>query len=106
MPLEYQAGTPPRVVTVPYEEDLAALLEDIIAVSAQAQVVVLILHWGIHFFPEVIADYQTTVAHAAFDAGADLILGHHARVSRIRFIAEQGRHICLGEFVYQAGGGV
>ena len=81
-PMEYQAGTPPRVVTVPYEEDLAALLEDIAAVKTKAQVVVLILHWGIHFIPKVIADYQTTIARAAFDAGVDLILGHHAHVPK------------------------
>jgi poly-gamma-glutamate synthesis protein (capsule biosynthesis protein) len=30
----------------------------------------------------VIADYQRTVAQAAFDAGADLILGHHAHVPK------------------------
>jgi poly-gamma-glutamate synthesis protein (capsule biosynthesis protein) len=81
-PMEYQAGTPPRVVTVPYEDDLAAMLADITAVRAQADVVVLMLHWGIHFIPKVIADYQTTVARAAFDAGAHLILGHHAHLPK------------------------
>jgi Bacterial capsule synthesis protein PGA_cap len=30
----------------------------------------------------VIADYQRTVAQAAFEAGADLILGHHALVPK------------------------
>jgi poly-gamma-glutamate synthesis protein (capsule biosynthesis protein) len=36
----------------------------------------------VHFVPRVIADYQRTVAKAAFDAGADLILGHHAHVPK------------------------
>ena len=79
---EYQAGTPPRVVTIPYEEDLAMLREDIQKARQQAHVVVLSVHWGIHFIPRVIADYQPLVAHAAFDMGADLILGHHAHVPK------------------------
>ena len=47
-----------------------------------ADAVVLSLHWGVHFVPRLIADYQRTVAQAAFDAGADLILGHHAHVPK------------------------
>ncbi len=81
-PHDYQAGVPPRVVTVPYEEDLAAMVEDIAAARKTANVVVLSLHWGIHFIPRVIADYQVAVAKAAFAAGADLILGHHAHTPK------------------------
>jgi poly-gamma-glutamate capsule biosynthesis protein CapA/YwtB (metallophosphatase superfamily) len=39
--------------------------------------VVVSLHWGIHYFRAAIAGYQPAVAHAAIDAGADIILGHH-----------------------------
>ena len=81
-PFDYQAGVTPRVVTVPYEEDLAGLIDDIGAAKKSADVVVLSLHWGIHFIPRVIADYQVTVANAAFKAGADLILGHHAHTPK------------------------
>lgn len=81
-PFDYQPGVPPRVVTVPYEEDLAAMVGDIAAAKKAAHVVVLSLHWGIHFIPRVIADYQVAVAKAAFEAGADLILGHHAHVPK------------------------
>jgi poly-gamma-glutamate capsule biosynthesis protein CapA/YwtB (metallophosphatase superfamily) len=38
------------------------------------------VHWGIHFIPAVIADYQRDVAHAAIDAGADAVIGHHAHI--------------------------
>jgi poly-gamma-glutamate synthesis protein (capsule biosynthesis protein) len=79
---DYQAGVPPRTVTVPYEEDLKGMLDDIAAAKKAAHVVVVSLHWGIHFIPRVIADYQTIVAKAAFEAGADLILGHHAHVPK------------------------
>jgi poly-gamma-glutamate synthesis protein (capsule biosynthesis protein) len=81
-PFDYQAGVPPRVVTVPYEEDLAAMVEDIAAAKKAANAVVLSLHWGIHFIPRLIADYQVSVANAAFSAGADLILGHHAHAPK------------------------
>lgn len=81
-PFDYQAGVPPRVVTVPYEEDLAGMIEDITEAKKMVDVVVLSLHWGIHFIPRVIADYQVTVANAAFKAGADLILGHHAHTPK------------------------
>lgn len=81
-PFDYQAGVPPRVVTVPYEEDLAGMVEDLAAAKRTADVVVLSLHWGIHFIPRLIADYQVAVANAAFKAGADLILGHHAHAPK------------------------
>ena len=79
---DYQAGVPPRVVTVPYEEDLAAMKEDIAEAKKSADVVVLSLHWGIHFIPRAIADYQPAIARVAFAAGADLILGHHAHTPK------------------------
>jgi poly-gamma-glutamate synthesis protein (capsule biosynthesis protein) len=81
-PAEYQAGMPPRVVTVPYDEDLAGLVEDVSAVRKEVDAVVVSLHWGLHFIPRAIADYQPIVARAAFKAGADLILGHHAHVPK------------------------
>jgi poly-gamma-glutamate capsule biosynthesis protein CapA/YwtB (metallophosphatase superfamily) len=75
-----QPGTPARIRTFAHPEDLAALVADIRAAKAQNDVVVLSLHWGIHFVPAVIADYQREVGRAAVDAGADLILGHHAHI--------------------------
>lgn len=81
-PFDYQPGIPPEVVTLPYDEDLAALLDDIRHAKEAADIVVLSLHWGIHFIPRVIAGYQPEVARAAFAAGADLILGHHAHTPK------------------------
>jgi poly-gamma-glutamate synthesis protein (capsule biosynthesis protein) len=100
---EYQAGMPPRVVTVPYEEDLAALVEDVEAARGIADAVVVSLHWGLHFIPRVIADYQPRVARAAFEAGADLILGHHAHVPKA--IGVHGGKACfysLSNFIMSA----
>ncbi len=73
----YQPGTAPHIYTFPYKEDLEAMVEDVKKAKAEADVVVLSQHWGVHFVHAVIADYQREVAHAVIDAGADLILGHH-----------------------------
>lgn len=81
-PSEYQAGMPPRIVTIPYEEDMANVLEDVAAAKKAADAVVVILHWGLHFIPRTIAGYQPKVAEAVFKAGADLIVGHHAHVPK------------------------
>jgi poly-gamma-glutamate capsule biosynthesis protein CapA/YwtB (metallophosphatase superfamily) len=75
-----QPGTPCRVHTFANHEDLAALEQDVRQARTQADVVIVSIHWGIHFVPAVIADYQREVGHAAIDAGADLILGHHAHI--------------------------
>jgi len=78
VPTEYQPGMLPRIITTLYEEDLADMLEDIAKAKQAADVVVVSMHWGIHMVPRMIAGYQTVAAEAAFKAGADLILGHHA----------------------------
>jgi poly-gamma-glutamate synthesis protein (capsule biosynthesis protein) len=78
---------------VPYQEDLAAMVEDIGKAKKNAHVVVVSLHWGIHFIPRTIADYQPAVARAAFDAGADLILGHHAHTPKA--IGVHGGKVCF-----------
>ena len=75
-----QPGTPCRVHTFANREDLDALTADIRSVRERADFVAVSLHWGIHFIPGVIADYQRDVGRAAIDAGADIILGHHAHI--------------------------
>ena len=75
-----QPGTPARVHTFSQRADLEALLEAIRDLRDQVDVVILSHHAGIHFVPAVIPDYQREVAHAAIDAGADLVLGHHAHI--------------------------
>jgi len=75
-----QPGTPPRVHTYPHRDDLAAMEADIRAAKAEADVVLVSHHWGIHFVRASIADYQRDVARAAIAAGADAILGGHAHI--------------------------
>jgi poly-gamma-glutamate synthesis protein (capsule biosynthesis protein) len=75
-----QPGTPARIHTYSHREDLAAMEADIRAAKAQADVVLVSHHWGIHFVRAVIADYQREVARAAIAAGADAIFGGHAHI--------------------------
>jgi poly-gamma-glutamate synthesis protein (capsule biosynthesis protein) len=75
-----QPGTPCRVHTFPHRDDLNAMLDDIRKAKSQADVVIVSMHWGIHFVPAVLADYQREVGRVAIDSGADLILGHHAHI--------------------------
>ena len=71
-----------RVVTRPDERDMAAILDDVAKLRRQVDIVVVAFHWGVIWVPRVIADYQVIAAHACIDAGADLILGHHAHVPK------------------------
>ncbi|MFC2065890.1 CapA family protein [Chloroflexota bacterium] len=79
-PIENQPAVPARILSFPYPEDLEAMKQDIAKVRPLADVVVVSMHWGIHFQPATIAMYQKTVGRAAIDAGADIILGHHAHI--------------------------
>ena len=106
-PYEFQAGVPPRVITVPYEEDLANMVEDISKARKIADVVVVSQHWGIHYVPRMIADYQTIAAKAAFKAGADLILGHHAHAPKaIEVIDGKVCFYSLGNFMFSTKAGL
>ena len=75
-----QPGTPARIHSFPLQEDFDHMVEDIKALRPQVDILVASFHWGIHFKPAVIAQYQKLYAHAAIDAGADVIFGHHAHI--------------------------
>jgi poly-gamma-glutamate capsule biosynthesis protein CapA/YwtB (metallophosphatase superfamily) len=75
-----QPGGEPRIVTVPYIEDLMAMVEDIRKLRSLVDVIVVSFHWGVHFVPRVIPLYCFDVGHAAINAGADLILGTHTHI--------------------------
>ena len=77
-----QPGTPPLIHTFGFREDLRELVEDVESLRGQVDVVVVAFHWGVHYIPELIADYQHEVGHAAIDAGADIVLGCHAHLPK------------------------
>jgi poly-gamma-glutamate capsule biosynthesis protein CapA/YwtB (metallophosphatase superfamily) len=75
-----QPGTPCRIHTWPNQDDVRLLVEDIQKLKHGCDIAIVSMHWGIHFVPAAIADYQRALARSAIDAGADLILGHHAHI--------------------------
>lgn len=66
-------GVPPIVVTWPDRAYLTAFAGDIAALREKADIVVASCHWGLG---EEVLDYMTEIAHAAIDAGADIVMGH------------------------------
>jgi hypothetical protein len=97
-----QPGTPGRIYTYPYKEDLNAMADDIRKAKNKADVVIASMHCGIHMTPVVVADYQREYAHAAIDAGADLVLQHHAHILKgIEVYAGKAIFYGLGNFALE-----
>lgn len=66
-------GVPPEVLTWAEKDSLRELRDALTKLRTQADVVVASFHWG---FRAEILTYQREFAHAAIDAGADLVIGH------------------------------
>ncbi len=77
---DWQPGHPPKIVSMTNPADLAGMVADIRKLRPQVDVLVVSMHWGVHFVPALIADYQFEAGHAAIDAGADIIIGHHSHI--------------------------
>ena len=73
VPPANRPGVPPVIITWADATSLAAFTGDLRALRARADIVVASHHWGL--FAEVL-DYQVDIAHAAIDAGADVVMGH------------------------------
>ncbi len=67
-------GRAPIVRTTPDPGHLERLVADVRRAKAEAGTVVVSMHWGLP--GEELAEYQVAYAHAAIDAGADLVAGH------------------------------
>ena len=61
---------------------LAALTADIAAVRQSADLVIAAFHKGVVHTRARLASYERPLAHAAIDAGCDIVLGHHAHIVR------------------------
>ena len=73
-------GSPPIIHTVPDPEDVAAMQEDVKQAGQQADIVIVSWHWGVSPYSGgkgELVGYQTEMGHAAIEAGADLVVGHH-----------------------------
>ncbi len=81
-PIGANPGGPPRIYTFADPASLAAMKSDIEQLAAAVDVVVVALHKGIGHIPAKLADYETVVARAAVDAGATVVVSHHAHIMR------------------------
>jgi hypothetical protein len=97
-----QPGSLCRTHTFPHKGDLEAMADDIEKTKSNADVVVLSVHWGIHFVPAQLADYQRETARKAIDCGADLILGHHPHILKgIEIYRGKATLYSLGNFAIE-----
>ena len=90
----FQAGAGPGVATA--HPDMSLVEQAIRRLKHRVDYVVVCFHWGVEYTDTPIAE-QVDEAHAAIDAGADLVIGHHPHVL-------QGAQIYKGHFiVYSLG---
>lgn len=75
-------GSPPTEYTAIDAETLSAMCADIRELTARVDVVSVSLHKGLVFERARLAQYERPLAHAAIDAGADIVIGHHAHILR------------------------
>ncbi len=75
-------GGPPKVYTFADPDSLAAMAGDVRRLRAEADIVVVSLHKGVGHTPVVVAMYESPVARAAVDAGADAVFSHHSHIMR------------------------
>jgi poly-gamma-glutamate synthesis protein (capsule biosynthesis protein) len=96
-------GVPPIVVTWADKAYLTAFAEDIAALRREADIVVASCHWGLG---EAVLDYMVEIAHAAIDAGADIVVGHGPHYS-LPVEVYKGRPVFygLGSFSFHTGHG-
>jgi poly-gamma-glutamate synthesis protein (capsule biosynthesis protein) len=97
-------GSPPIVRTIPDPKDVAAMEDDVRRAKKDADAVIVSWHWGVSpasgGFGQIV-DYQTAMAHAAIDAGADLIAGHHPHTpGAIEVYKGKVIFYSLGNFAY------
>jgi poly-gamma-glutamate synthesis protein (capsule biosynthesis protein) len=85
LPVATDDGSAPRPaahLTTPLPETAAWLSADIAALRERAGLVVVALHKGVVHTPARIEAYEREIAHSAIDAGADLVVSHHAHIAR------------------------
>lgn len=77
---------------------------DVTAVRPQADLVIVILHSGFEYIEEP-GPAQAAAARAAIDAGADLVIGHHAHILQgIEFYNDGVIVYGLGNFAFEIDG--
>jgi poly-gamma-glutamate synthesis protein (capsule biosynthesis protein) len=85
VPPANRPGVPPVIVTWADSQYLGRFREEVAALRRQVDIVIASHHWGLY---QEVLEYMREIAHAAIDAGADIVVGH-------------GPHFLLPVEVYQ-----
>lgn len=103
VPPANRPGVPPEILTWADRGYLAQYREELATLRKQADVVVASHHWGLY---EDVLQYMTEIAHAAIDAGADIVIGHGPHYS-LPVEVYKGKPIFygLGNFSFHTGHG-
>jgi poly-gamma-glutamate synthesis protein (capsule biosynthesis protein) len=73
-------GGPPDVYTFADPSTLEAMAADIEALRPKVDILMVALHKGLGHTPATVGMYERQIANAAIDAGADVVVGHHAHI--------------------------
>jgi len=73
-------GGPPSVYTFAEPKTLDAMVADIEALRQKVDVLAVALHKGLGHRPASVGMYERQIARSAIDAGADVVVGHHAHI--------------------------
>lgn len=93
-------GGPPRIYTFAEPDSTDAMLIDVQKLRREVDVLIVALHKGIGHTPAVLAMYERPLARAVIDAGADIVIGHHAHILRgIEIYKGRPIYHGLGNFV-------
>ncbi|GAA2749368.1 CapA family protein [Amnibacterium kyonggiense] len=81
-PIGANPGGPPSVHTWADPASLERMRAVVARAADRVDLLVVALHKGLVHAPAELAAYETEVAHAAIDAGAAIVVGHHAHILR------------------------
>src|SRR3954471_13172472 len=96
-------GVPPIVVTWADRAYLKLFADQIAALRRETDLVVASCHWGLG---EEVLDYMSEIAHAAIDAGADIVIGHGPHYSLpVEVYRSKPIFYGLGSFSFHTGHG-
>lgn len=96
-------GIPPIIITWPDPDYLRAFTDDIRALKAGCDIVVASCHWGLG---KDVLQYMRDIAHAAIDAGADIVVGHGPHYAlAVETYRDRPIFYGLGSFSFHTGHG-
>jgi hypothetical protein len=82
VPRRGSPGLPAAVYTFPEPDSVKNMERCIRALRPLCDVLIVALHKGMVHLHSTIQMYETPLSHAAIDAGADAVIGHHAHILR------------------------